>query len=156
MAYKFRREDTGEVVEVPWDVMMTQDAAGYIEIDGVPAKRCWHLEEHETKRAAQPPKQLGQPIVSDTLGFGQCCLADMEKDRQDHCFSGVEFIRDPDVPEFYRVKCSSRREYDRYVKHRGYVNATGVGGLRLTQEELDRAAELATRGLDDGELQRQT
>ena len=43
--YKFRREDNGQVVEVPFEVMMQQDVAGYITLeDGVQARRCAHLE----------------------------------------------------------------------------------------------------------------
>ena len=151
MSYLFRREDDGEVVEVDFEQMMWQDRAGYITLpDGCQAKRCLHLElERDGRRVASRPIETGTPrtIVSDSLGFGEHQLADFEQDRQQSGFLGVEFVRDPQVPQFFQVKCSSRAEYERYVKHRGMVNKTGIGGVRLTQEDLDRAADLATRNI---------
>lgn len=145
--YKFRREDTGEIVEVSWEVMMTQDVAGYIEIDGVSARRCWDLEEppEAPKAPKGDRKRTGREIVSDTLGFGESVYEEYERDRAAHGFSGVRFERDPEVPQFFQVKCDSRKEYDRYVKHRGFVNRTGIGGVRLTEEDLARAGELVKR-----------
>jgi len=98
-----------------------------------------------------PPQSSGSPpCVSDTLGFGGHQLADMEADRKANGFRGVEFTPDPQVPGFYQVKCDNRRVYERYVKHRGFVNATGTGGVMLSQDDLDRAAALAGRELGDG------
>ena len=150
--YIYRREDTDELIEVPFSVMIEQEA-GFITLpDGVSARRCLHLE---IERDGKPERQKMAPacdreIVSDTLGFGQHQLDDFERDRQQHGFTGVEFIPDRDVPEFRRVKCSSQKEFERYLSHRGYVNQTGLGGVRLTQEDLDRAADLVTRHLSVG------
>ncbi len=150
--YLFRREDDGQVVEVDFATMMGQDAAGYITLpDGTPARRCLHLE---TERDGRPPRKespyLEKPIVSDALGFCEEQLADFEEDRRANGFRGVEFVRDPLVPQFFQVKCKSRAEHDRYVKHRGMVNRSYNGGVQLSQEDLDRARILVERGLRGG------
>jgi len=147
--YKFRREDNGEIVEVDFQKMMTQDVAGFIDFDGVSARRCFHLEEQSEKTRVRETVATPGPYVSDTLGFTQDQYADFEADRQRHGFSGVEFVRDPDVPQFYQVKVRSRREYERYVKHRGYVNATSIGGVRFSPGELERVAEKVKQRLQE-------
>jgi|GEM_PF-2519987 len=141
--YRFRREDNGEVVEVDFATMMTQDVAGFITIDGVSARRIVAPEEKKPVKMSKAP--IGRPIVSDTLGFPTKQLAEFETDRQAHGFRQVEFRPDPVVPEFCQVVCHSRDEYGRYVKHRGFVNANSIGGVRLTQEELDAAADFVKR-----------
>ena len=147
--YKFRREDTGEVIEVPWEVMIQQEF-GYITLeDGTLARRCLHLEDH-SKAKRKDSRTGSKEIISDSLGFGEHQLADFEKDRKANGFSGVEFIRDPAVPEFFRVKCSSRREFNRYVAHRGMVNKNSIGGVRFTEEELEGAKEMMRRIHGDG------
>lgn len=150
MGYLFIREDNGAVVEVDFPTMLAQDRAGYITLrDGVQARRSLHLETlRDGKRTRLPRKANATPpkIISDSLGFGRDCLEEMERDRVANGFSGVSFVPDPQVPEFYQAHCSSRRDFLRYSKHRGYVVKNGIGGVRLSQEELDRAAELVSRG----------
>lgn len=142
--YKFRREDNQEIIEVPWSVMIEQQG-GFITLeDGTLAKRCAQAP------GKRPPKreQLlagGRKIVSDALGFGQHQLAEFEEDRKKNGFSGVEFVRDPSVPEFLQVHCSSRAEFNRYVKHRGMVNKGSLGGVRISVEEMERAEEMIRR-----------
>jgi hypothetical protein len=146
--YLYRREDTGEVIEVPFAVMIDQKD-GYITLeDGVLARRCLHLERDGQPEKTKVDATTDRPIVSDALGFTEHQFEEFEQDRVKNGFSGVEFIRDPRVPEFFQVKCASRAEHERYVKHRGYVNKTGIGGVRLTQEDLDRAKTLVERVFD--------
>lgn len=92
---------------------------------------------------------MSKPIVSDALGFGAHQLAEMEADRKMNGFSSVEFKPDPHVPEFIQVHCESRRDFDRYTKHRGYVQKSGMGGVRLTQAQLDRAAAMVSRVIEE-------
>ena len=146
--YLFRREDTGEIVEVPWATMIEQQG-GWITIDGVPSRRCIHLEierDGKPQRQAEKRSEGANTIFSDALGFPQQSFSEFEEDRQRNGFSGVEFTRDPQVPEFYQVKCATRAEFNRYMKHRGYVQKSGIGGVRLTQDDLDRAKEMVERG----------
>jgi hypothetical protein len=146
--YLYRREDNGEVVELPWPAPLDQ-VGGYVTLpDGVAAKRCLYLELERDGRPekSKQPEIVDREIVSDNMGFGQSVYAEYEADRQRHGFTGVSFQPDPQTPEFFRVHCSSRRTYDRYLKHRGLVNRTGIGGVRLTQEDLDRAATLVGGG----------
>lgn len=154
--YLFRRDDSGEIVEVDFRTMMEQDRAGYIVLpDGVHAKRCLHLELERDGRRVRPPvdrSPLERPMVSDVLGFPEEFLAEFEEDRQKNGFTDVEFVHDQDVPEFMNVKCQSRAAFNRYVKHRGMYNRTGIGGLRLTEGDLARAAEMVSRNLQEGEI----
>jgi len=87
------------------------------------------------------------PVVSDALGFPEQCLGDRRAELKKHGFTDIEFRRDPRVPEFFQVHCASEAARDRYARHRGLVNRTGSlgGGPMLSQEDLDRAAELVSR-----------
>ena len=108
--------------------------------------------DRELKRVVEGPAPVSErapvdrPFTSDTLGFGQSQLAEMEAHRD---LSGmrddVEFVPDPDVPEFRQVRCRNREAFIRYAGKRGYVDKTSIGGVRLTPEELSRAEELARR-----------
>lgn len=84
--------------------------------------------------------------VSDALGFPEQCLKDRRTQLEQSGCKGVEFKRDPQVPEFYQVH-GTRNAIDKYGKTRGMVNRTGsLGGkVMLSQEDLDRAAELVSR-----------
>jgi hypothetical protein len=87
------------------------------------------------------------PPVSDTLGFPEQCLADREQQRQAFGCNDIEFRRDPSCPEFFQVHGASRKALESYGKRRNFVNRTGSlgGGLILSQEDLDKAAELVGR-----------
>lgn len=146
--YLFRRTDNDAIVEVPWGVMIEQDAAGFITLsDGVQARRCVHLELDRDGRQGRTGESrcVASPSPSDTLGFPCQQLATFEEDRVRNGFTDVEFAPDPLAPEFYQVRFGSHDARDRYTRHRGYVNKTGLGGVRLTQAELDRAAEFVGR-----------
>jgi hypothetical protein len=140
MMYKYRKDD-GTIIEVPWEVMIEQKD-GFITLeDGSLAQRCLHLEEHgRAQSQGREHAPVCPHIVSDSLGFGQHQLADFRTDAERNGFA-VEFKPDPRVPEFYQVHCESRAEMDRYIKHRGMVNASGIGGVRLTEDELRQAEE---------------
>lgn len=146
--YLFRREDSGEVIEVPFGVMIEQDRAGYITLpDGVQAKRCVYLElERDGRPEKKREKRDGtRPVVSDALGFTDNQLADFEADRKANGFSDIEFRPDPSEPRFFQVHAGSRESFNRYMKHRGYEQKSSFGGVRLTQEDLDRAREMVER-----------
>lgn len=144
--YRFRREDTGEIVEVDYATMI-QHSYGWITLpDGVKAKRV-----HDQPRMKMRTKCVrvgARPYISDTMGFGQHQWEDFEKDRVAHGFSDVEFVRDPTCPEFFQVKCSNAGARDRYAKHRGMDNKTGIGGVRFAPGELERAAEFVKERMD--------
>lgn len=85
-------------------------------------------------------------LVSDALGFQARQLPDFEKDLKTSGLTGVEFRRDPDVPVFYQAVFESARARDKYAKHRGMTDMQADSlGTRLTQADLDRAAELVSR-----------
>ncbi len=147
--YAFRREDNGKVIWVDWPTMIQQDCAGYLRLpDGVEARRCLHLEEKPSRRAPEQKRAVPMPIVSDALGFPEQAFADREAQRQKWGCTDIEFRRDPRCPEFYQVHCASEGARDRYAKRRNMVNRAGsLGGkVFLTQEELDQAAEMVSRG----------
>ena len=143
--YPFRREDNGEIVEVPFETMI-QHRYGWITLeDGVEARRV-HREERKPKR--REVRTGSREIVSDALGFGQHQFDEMEADRRGNGFDGVEFRRDPSVPEFFQVKCSSRAEFNKYMRHRGFEQRTGIGGVMLSEDELRRAEAWAKERYD--------
>jgi hypothetical protein len=143
--YIFRREDNGELVEVPWSVMIEQ-VGGYITLeDGVSARRCLHLEKHEAPAREAPVKKADQTIVSDALGFQAEQLGEYETDRREHGFSDVSFTPDPTCPEFYQARFGSWKARDEYMRHRGMHDQSRGSGVTLSQEDLDRATELVGR-----------
>lgn len=91
----------------------------------------------------EPTNALNKPIISDALGFTEHQFQDFETDRVKNGHTGVEFIRDKDVPQFFQVKCSSPEAWSRYLKHRGMAdrNSKNGSGARITQAELDKAEQ---------------
>lgn len=141
--YPFRREDNGEIVQLPFDKMMEMDACGCVTLpDGVMARRARGLEQ-PTAAQATGSNELNKPIISDALGFTETQLQEFEVDRVSHGFSGVEFVRDPRVPQFFQVKIKSQKEWARYVKHRGMFdqNSRNGGSVCLTPQQLQDAKE---------------
>lgn len=105
-------------------------------------------EVREVSDAILPAKTGdAAPAVSDALGFPEQCLADRQAQLEQLRCSGIEFRRDPQVPEFIQVHGTSRKALDNYAKMRGLTNRTGRlgGGVKLSQEDLDRAAALVSR-----------
>lgn len=149
MGYLFRVEDSDELVEVDFSKMMEQDSSGYITLPcGSRARRCVHLElERDGRPVVQRREELTPPILSDSLGFPQQQLAEMERDRRAHGFAGIEFVRDRRVPEFIQVKGRSGPEWERYIRHRGMRNQNSVPDV-MSPEELERARAAINRRLD--------
>lgn len=142
--YIFRREDDGSLVRVDFETMMTMDSLGYIQLpEGVSARRCRHLEIESAPKAIEKIRELEKPILSDGLGFGRQQLGEFEADRKAAGFTGVEFVQDTAVPEFYQVKISSKREWQRYLEHRGMhdKNSRNGGSVEITEETLEQARQ---------------
>lgn len=154
VTYQFRREDNDEIVELSFEQMMTQDAAGYVTLpDGVVARRV--PTGNLRMRATAPQGAPKQKWTSENLGFGDHVLAEMEEDRVRNGFTGTEFVRDPDCPEFVNVEFSSQRERARYMRHRGFFERNGrKSGVTMTQADLDRAADLVNRDIKRREAKR--
>lgn len=153
--YRYRRETdgpggkAGTIVEVDFATMMA-GRNGFITLpDGVEARRCWNMDAPLDPRV-RPESKMGPQcrFVSDSLGFPITQLADFEADRKANRITGIEFQRDPTEPGFIQVHAGSRAERDRYARHRGMVDQSKRGSVFLTQEQLDRAAELVSRGLN--------
>lgn len=126
---------------------MTQDIAGYVTLeDGTKARRV--PSGAGDSLSATAPVASGREIVSDSLGFCENQFRDFEEDRVKNGFVGVRFERDPAVPQFFRVHCSSRATWDRYVTHRGMFDRNKHSGATISAEELDRAKAQAVRSVD--------
>lgn len=139
--YEFRREDNGKSVTLGFDAMMSQDVAGYVTLpDGVKARRV-----HDGKpigKQAEHRAMAGAPILpSDALGFTAHQFAEFEADRKHHGFHGVEFVRDKSYDKFFQVKCSSRKEWEKYVAHRQMVDKNKSSGAALSAVQLRKAQE---------------
>ena len=142
--YEHVREDNGESIFVDFDTMMSQTGGVVsVQIDG---ETVFARRKNTTvpDRLDAPPgvgkcDQFRQ--VSDAMGFGRKQLKDFEKDRRANGFSGVSFVEDKNVPGFYNVSFTSRKEWSRYVKHRGLQDQNGVqgGGRHLSQQDFERA-----------------
>ncbi len=141
--YTFIREDNGKEVEVDFETMMEQDTAGFIRLkDGVAARR---KSTGSFKRKIEAETGTKPIPPSDSLGFTVLQLDDFEADRKSHGFTGVEFVPDPLEPTFMQVKCSSRREWERYVKHRGFVDKNRTAGVSISADDLERAKTMLFR-----------
>jgi hypothetical protein len=147
--YAYRREDDDTIVWVDFQTMMGQDRAGYITLpDGVEARRCHSVENAPHHPRAKPVKRAHRkPVPALALGFPDDALAEREAQRREWGCTDIEFKRDPLVPEFIEVHAGSEKARDEYAKRRNMVNRTGSlgGGVMLSEEELKRAEELASR-----------
>ena len=144
--YTFIREDNGEPVEVDFVTMMGQDAAGFIHLPGGIAAKRKATPSWRRKSFDSVSKAGNKPIPpSDAMGFTVHQLAEFEADRVAHGFTGVEFVQDPMEPTFRQVKCSSRREWDKYREHRGLTDRNRTSGVSISADDLERAKELVSR-----------
>jgi hypothetical protein len=142
--YPFKT-DTGEVVHVSWEEMMDKDVQGCITLkDGRRA-----IEIRGPLKASKKEVEASwksREIVSDSLGFPQHQFEEFEADRKLSGFSGIEYRRDPDVPEFYQVHAKSGSEWEKYLRHRGFVDRNKSDrGVKLAPGELEKAIALAKR-----------
>lgn len=158
--YAFRREDNGELFWCDFETTIHETKNGFMTLsDGVEARRVPRFDRvpravtQEVEKVKGQPADL-RPIVSDALGFPTAQLADFEADRVAYGFSGVEFKPDPKVPEFTQVHFKGRGEWQRYLKHRGYVDRNGSRStpVLLSEDELQRAAELVSRPMAQKKL----
>lgn len=142
MGYRFRREDTGEVVEVDFETHMSQDKAGYITLaDGVRARR---VNDFVTQRQKLEPQNANMtPPVSDNLGFPTVQLAEFEEHLDSSGCRGVEFKPDPQCPEYCQVHFASHAARDRYLLARGMVDKNRTAGTALSPKDLADAEEYA-------------
>lgn len=140
MTYKFK-DDHGKIHEVSFEQMM-EAKDGFLTLpNGETARRVHDEYKKPSKAPAQRPE-----IVSDALGFPQQQLGQMQDHLQESGCKGIEFQRDPSVPEFVQVKAGSHREFAKYMKARGFHDKNsrnGSGGL--TKKDFDDARELALR-----------
>lgn len=138
--YIYRREDNGETVEVGFAEMMEQKDGSITLPDGVLARRCIYLENHE-QSASGKQLPLKAEIVSDALGVTGHQVAEFREDAAKGGFA-VEFTTDPHEPTFYQARFNSWEEKARYMKHRGQRdrNSRNGGGQPLSPDMLRRAA----------------
>lgn len=152
--YKFRVEETGEVIGVDYGQVLQQDIAGFIKLTekttGKPVMARRVHDDHRMKMGGTrgPEKSPFRAIVSDTLGFGAHQLAEKEADRKLHGHSGVEFVEDKTAPGFMQVKCDSPYSWSKYVKHRGMTDLNGINGGRnaITAEDIKKAKKRLSKG----------
>ncbi len=146
MGYQFRREDTGEIIEVGFlEAMNAKD--GFLEIDGVLARRVNVGDIRSKTEHCETGVKPERRIVSDALGFPEQSLSDMESDRQKHNLTGVEFVRDPGCKEFIQVHFASEAAKKRYMKHRGYSDQNSKNGsaVAVSASQIEQAKELVQR-----------
>lgn len=138
--YRYIREDDGRVVEVGFELAITQDATGRITLpDGVQARR---LIEPAQKKKQVLKSAIERVPDSDALGFSEIQYQEFEADRKRNNFQGVEFYRDPTEHTFFRVRFSDHGQRRKYMKHRGFVDRGSVLGSAgsITQADLEAAS----------------
>jgi len=150
--YTFFREDNNEEIQVDWSTMMSKDSMGYITLeDGVKARE--DRSEWSGKIASDVGKDSKAYIkqtefLSDSMGFPAHQYEEFEADRQLMGFNSIEFIREPDIP-FYQVKGESGKEWNRYMKHRGFFDKNRHDkGYTPSAKELEDGKRLILRAND--------
>jgi hypothetical protein len=134
----FQRLDTGEMVSVHKPVVITFGEAN-IEINGE-FVRCRKISNSDPSGAMAPPP----PVFSEIgLCFPQHELEKKREHVERHGFTGVEFRRDPRVPESFNVHFSGPEERKRYEKSLGVENFSGFNGGRagISGPMLDQASD---------------
>lgn len=136
------KTDDGEVIEVSEEVAF--EAGSFLELpDGRLARR---FNRPSSKMTAG---KIGErkTIVSDAMGFGQHQLAEMEADRKAHNFTDIEFVPDPEIPQFIQVHCGSEKAKRKYMEHRQFTdrNSSNGAGRILSPQMFEEAKELVAR-----------
>jgi hypothetical protein len=147
--YHFRREDNDKIVVVDWETMMGMDGLGCVELpDGVIAKRV-RTSEKNLGKSPGPGFVNGPPIISDSMGFGECQFHEFQEHldaakKNDPRVGGVEFKKDPIVPEYYQVHCDSPGSWKAYMRSRGFHdhNSRNGSGAMISAEQLEDAKRL--------------
>jgi hypothetical protein len=141
--YTFRK-DSGEIVEVDFDTMMTQQQQGMIQL----ADGSWAKRVQEEMPESQPAAELAShPILSDTLGFPDHQFGQMRQHLEQSGVRGIEFVRDKHYGKFIQVKCDSEQAKLAYAKSRQFAdrNSTNGSGAMLSPELLEKTKELVSR-----------
>lgn len=136
--YPFRK-DNGEIVELSFEDMMdARDGVATLP-DGTFAKRV-HTQVPREK-PVNPINNGIKPIVSDSMGFTQSQLGEMESLRTANGHHGIEFKQDPDCDTFMQVHCSDQKAKDRWMKQLGMADYNSKNGssAMLTGEQLESA-----------------
>ena len=140
--YYFRRDDTGEVIEVDFETAMNASAGAFITLPcGATAVRV----NRPTERRKSKPIKEAAPIVSGSLGVTLNHVKEFDEHRKRRGHHGVEFRPDPHEPTFYNLHASSYEARDRYMKDRDFkdYNKTsgGKSGFTVTPAELEAAKQ---------------
>ena len=154
MSYQFRRQDNDEIIDVDFETMIEQDAAGFIEIeiDGqkVSAKR---VHTKEKLQASKPiPMEIPPAIVSDSFG----CVAEQVDEMRAQCklhgLTGVEFKPDPTNddprdPDFFQAHFSGPAELSRYrdLMNVHERNSTNGGAQHISESDLAQSQAIIKR-----------
>jgi hypothetical protein len=145
--YLFKRDDDGTDLYVGFETMMEMDATGKITttVDGqeVTATRVRQSSKAmPVERPTVPPK-----TVSYNLGITGHQLQEELARNEIHNIRGVEFIPDPEVPQFCNAHFDSPESMRAYTKHLGLVdkNSRNGGHNGMSQAEFDEAEEMVLR-----------
>lgn len=143
MKYPFR-DDNGKIHNLSFEQMIEARDGFYEKDDGTILRRV--RGDSVPVRSAERQRERPE-IVSDSMGFGQHQLPEMREHLEANKIRGVEFVRDPSVPEFFQVKCSSERAKSRYMKSRGYHdhNSKNGSGAMLSEKDFEDAKDLVLR-----------
>lgn len=144
--YPFRSE-SGNVKWVAFEQMMEADAMGCLTIGNTEYRRARDLESHSGSIKTSVAERRRTEIVSDAAGFIAEQLPDMEAHRKAHQHHGIEFVPDPTVPGFMRVKASGPRAMSRYIASRGMINKSSKNGsaAMVTAADITNAINLTRR-----------
>jgi hypothetical protein len=144
---KFRKDD-GEIIEVDFLYAIHHQTGSLLELpDGTTVRRVYEVDPPIGK----PPDPASRPVVSDTLGFTEHQLPQMQEHLARSGIRGVEFTRDPMFDKFIQVRCDSERVKWQYANARGMYdqNSRNGSGAMLSEKMLEEAREMAGRGVAD-------
>ena len=141
--HKFIREDNGEEIFVDYATMMEKDSLGCITLeDGTIAKEDrsnWKRKVASTEDKNEEHYIRQTQFLSDSMGFPAHQYVEVEADRRMMGFDSIEFVKEPDIP-FYQVKGESGKEWNRYMKHRGFFDKNRHDkGYTLSPKEIQDA-----------------
>ncbi len=140
--YPFR-DDDGNIIYVDFDTMMGMDGMGFLKIGGTMTRRARDLEDKPVTTQGEVNHQVDH--VSDSLGFTKSCLKGMIGQLETSGVKGIEFVEDPDVPNFYQVHASSKEAKLKYAKSRQFRDQTATDLAVLGPYDLKCAQEMVQR-----------
>lgn len=139
--YPFK-DDNGKVHQVSFEDMMLAEDGFLTRPNGEVWRR---VNDPSSRKAAGEPGQVKH--ISDSMGFTDLQLSEMQDHLKTSGVQGIEFRQDPSEPTYVQVVASSAKAMAKYRRARGFedYNSRNGSGAMIDKRMLENARKLVLR-----------